>query len=1393
MKGEANSKRHTTIVWSTVKGTKSNMEASWTRQQLQQQQQQQHKRRKSARGSSITNGGQNTRGSLYSLRQAPTIADILLSDITKMGYEDRSWNLAYLKSRFKAPKELEALYNRYEQRSQIGTFTTYLLAQSVLSIGYIAWTAIHCRLEEDECNSLDVPPQLPDIVGQSALLAVCILMLLVVYNERIFKQKPWLLYLFSAIIAFSMEVIDVGLVIYHSLSNGPLGKSEPAVTSSYTEPVSKTPLLSLYNHLVIYLFLPISRKDVTVAFGVLTSLVCVFLFLGIEISQDHLEGSQIATQVMADLVFYASLNFVGFYVRYVGEINMRRGFLDKRGCIETTFKLKHEKEQVENLLLSIIPKHIATKVRDEVWSHIRSGDSARTPFRELVVENHDNTSILFADICKFTELTTTLPVDKLVETLNDLFGKFDDAAEVHKCLRIKILGDCYYCISGVPVEDALHADHCVKMGLQMINLIRDVRHEHKVNVNMRIGVNSGHVLSGLIGVKKWQFDIWSKDVTIANRLEATGTAGAVHISQTTKSYLKGHFDCEPVKKAHIDHDEILHKHDVTTFLIWPEDRKKPTQRLASSLPLNSPSIVSAFDALSPAKGKDGGHDDEKDTLGGDSSNQGGGPHSGRKRSVLMDKSVINYQKLLNSAGEFMREEIEKLPLRKYDQWLHPDEINPVLLMFRDKSWEKPYLQEHDPLFKFYILASFVILNAMGIILLLTEKHPHIPLWIEYTVLFVFLSLLLPCLWVSYIWDQIIDPHYENDNIAEPNHRLLRFFYHAAKKINTSLVTRTVIYIVVAVLIITSALLDVTTATCLAETPKNYTYRCALAIMVIFMFLRIHHLLKIFTTIACLTFFGVIILGDFPTGKYNIFSLDYFGYNELFNNEAKKYTHFAYLFVCALFFLLMDRQHEFMRRLDYQWKRQLKSEQKQASDTKCVNRMLLENILPYHVAEHYLSSNRKTGHLYCETYRNVAVLFASIPNYLDFFTETEIRAEGVRNCLKILNEIVAGFDKLLFEEQFKRVEKIKMISSTFMGACGLKFGRKRSSQDRRRSSSVGCELYTKGENARTMAQFASALMKVLDNHNKKSLETFQLRIGFHVGPVIAGVVGAQKPLYDIWGDTVNVASRMDYTGLLGKIQVPKATAECLKTERVSCSYREVVRVKGKGPMETYTVDLNEDHSIRYLDDIENDPTSDLVRPSRLLLLSQNDEDEQIQEGRFTVTPASRKRSTAENPIIEPPPLSRSSSDGSLNNHNSFVVEAVMHESGNLDSEEDKRVVHDYNNKRHIEENVMNYLDNVIKQNDDDEEERSASPPPTMTSKKDSGYGSQGQLKVDKVKTVFATDGAGRYVDEEVDDEFVDDNVADDDKDDVQQQKVELDLERYYDCFPQDYTNNNSNAM
>ena len=102
--------------------------------------------------------------------------------------------------------------------------------------------------------------------------------------------------------------------------------------------------------------------------------------------------------------------------------------------------------------------------------------------------------------------------------------------------------------------------------------------EHGVNVNMRIGVHTGYILSGIIGLKKWQYDIWSKDVTIANHMESAGVAGAVHITRQTKSHLGDAFNCQPVARAKIS-DETLLANDIESFLIYPTKPKSKASKI----------------------------------------------------------------------------------------------------------------------------------------------------------------------------------------------------------------------------------------------------------------------------------------------------------------------------------------------------------------------------------------------------------------------------------------------------------------------------------------------------------------------------------------------------------------------------------------------------------------------------------------------------------------------------------------------------------------------------------------------------------------------------------------------------------------------------------------------
>lgn len=160
-------------------------------------------------------------------------------------------------------------------------------------------------------------------------------------------------------------------------------------------------------------------------------------------------------------------------------------------------------------------------------------------------------------------------------------------------LRIKFLGDCYYGVSGLPIKDKRHAKNCVDLGLKMISDIRELRAARKINIDMRIGVHSGTIIGGVMGSCKWQYDIWSNDVVIANKIESTGVTGyywrrwffsvshlfenfisllwrrKVHVTSQTLELLNGEYEFESGTE-NARNDPFLIRNNIRTYLILPK-------------------------------------------------------------------------------------------------------------------------------------------------------------------------------------------------------------------------------------------------------------------------------------------------------------------------------------------------------------------------------------------------------------------------------------------------------------------------------------------------------------------------------------------------------------------------------------------------------------------------------------------------------------------------------------------------------------------------------------------------------------------------------------------------------------------------------------------------------
>ncbi|MEQ2299072.1 hypothetical protein AMECASPLE_011781 [Ameca splendens] len=193
--------------------------------------------------------------------------------------------------------------------------------------------------------------------------------------------------------------------------------------------------------------------------------------------------------------------------------------------------------------------------------------------------------------------------------------------------------------------------------------------------------------------------------------------------------------------------------------------------------------------------------------------------------------------------------------------------------------------------------------------------------------------------------------------------------------------------------------------------------------------------------------------------------------------------------------------------------------------------------------------------YSKNHDSVGVIFASIVNFSEFYEESY---EGGKECYRVLNELIGDFDELLRKTEFRSVEKIKTIGSTYMAASGLNVQQMADDED----ESPHAHL-------RALFNFALEMMGVLDDFNKNMLGFgFKLRIGFNHGPLTAGVIGTTKLLYDIWGDTVNIASRMDSTGVECRVQVSEESHAVLSAMGLEFDYRGTVNVKGKGQMRTF---------------------------------------------------------------------------------------------------------------------------------------------------------------------------------------------------------------------------------
>ena len=254
-----------------------------------------------------------------------------------------------------------------------------------------------------------------------------------------------------------------------------------------------------------------------------------------------------------------------------------------------------------------------------------------------------------------------------------------------------------------------------------------------------------------------------------------------------------------------------------------------------------------------------------------------------------------------------------------------------------------------------------------------------------------------------------------------------------------------------------------------------------------------------------------------------------------------------MLLLLLLIWFLNREFEITYRLSFHGDIQARNQRKMMQTEKEQADWLLHNIIPQHVSDVLKKTSK-----YCKNHTDVGVIFAKVVNFDDFYDES---FEGGREYLRVLNELISDFEELFDEPKYKDVEKIKTIGSCLMAASGL------NPQTRNQNKDPKAHLYA-------LVDFSLDLLAKLESFNMEIFNfDFEMSIGFNTGEVTAGVIGTTKLLYDIWGDTVNIASRMYSTGVHSRIQVTEDTANKL-SDKFDFEYRGKTYVKGKGDMNTY---------------------------------------------------------------------------------------------------------------------------------------------------------------------------------------------------------------------------------
>ena len=278
-----------------------------------------------------------------------------------------------------------------------------------------------------------------------------------------------------------------------------------------------------------------------------------------------------ATVAHAATMVHLSINLATFTLGVVVgalaarelDLQNRLAFLQRRIIREQMAALDAERSRSETLLLNVLPRRIADRLKKEPGI--------------VIADRFASATVLFSDIVGFTQMSTQLPAEELVRRLDEIFTRFDGIADRLGLEKIKTIGDAYMVCGGVPLARADHAEAVCEMALEMRQCVDALAAELGSDLRVRIGVHTGPVVAGVIGKKKFIYDVWGDTVNTASRMESHGVPRAIHVSDATYAATKDIYDFE--SRGTI---AVKGKGDMATYLLL--DRKPLESERSAALP-----------------------------------------------------------------------------------------------------------------------------------------------------------------------------------------------------------------------------------------------------------------------------------------------------------------------------------------------------------------------------------------------------------------------------------------------------------------------------------------------------------------------------------------------------------------------------------------------------------------------------------------------------------------------------------------------------------------------------------------------------------------------------------------------------------------------------------------